>query len=53
MLEAGVDIRTIQPIKEISKITKERGIYFHTDAVQTFGHYVECYIMVSVAAIVR
>ncbi len=28
------EIGTIQPIEEISKITKEKGIYFHTDAVQ-------------------
>ena len=38
IMHANNEIGTIQPIKEISKITKERGIYFHTDAVQTFGH---------------
>jgi len=28
------EIGTIQPIEEIGKIAKEKGIYFHTDAVQ-------------------
>lgn len=32
--ETGV----IQPIKEISQIARSRGITFHTDAVQAFGH---------------
>ncbi len=27
----------IQPIEEIGRITKERGVYFHTDAVQSAG----------------
>ncbi|MGD8353257.1 MAG: cysteine desulfurase family protein, partial [Pseudomonadota bacterium] len=31
------EIGTIQPIEEISAITKEAGVYFHTDAVQSFG----------------
>jgi cysteine desulfurase len=38
IMHANNEIGTIQPIKEISQITKERDIYFHTDAVQTFGH---------------
>jgi len=32
------EIGTIQPIAEIGRIAKEKGICFHTDAVQTFGH---------------
>ncbi len=31
------EIGTIQPIKEIAKIAQERGIIFHTDAVQSLG----------------
>ncbi|MBI5701186.1 cysteine desulfurase NifS [Candidatus Saganbacteria bacterium] len=37
-MHANNEIGTIQPIKEISKITKEKGVAFHTDAVQTVGH---------------
>lgn len=32
------EIGTIQPIKEIGKIAKEKGVYFHTDAVQALGN---------------
>ncbi len=38
IMHANNEIGTIQPIAEISKILRERGILFHTDAVQTVGH---------------
>ncbi|MDD5131636.1 MAG: cysteine desulfurase NifS [bacterium] len=37
VMHANNEIGTIEPIAGIGKIAKEKGIYFHTDAVQTFG----------------
>ncbi len=35
---ANNEIGTIQPVEEIGKIAKGKGIYFHTDAVQAMGN---------------
>lgn len=37
VMHANNEIGTIEPIEEIGKIAREKGVYFHTDAVQTFG----------------
>ncbi len=37
IIHASNEIGTIQPIKEIGKICREKGVYFHTDAAQSFG----------------
>jgi len=37
VIHASNEIGTIQPIQEIGKICREKGVYFHTDAVQSFG----------------
>jgi len=37
VMHANNEIGTIEPISEIGRICKEKGVYFHTDAVQTFG----------------
>jgi cysteine desulfurase len=38
VMHASNEVGTIQPIAEIGKITRETGVYLHTDAVQTVGH---------------
>jgi cysteine desulfurase len=35
---ANNEIGTIMPIKEIAAACREKGVYFHTDAVQAVGH---------------
>lgn len=38
IMYANNEIGTIQPIKELGKICKDKGVVFHTDAVQAVGH---------------
>ncbi len=38
VMHANNEIGTIEPIAEIGAACREKGVYFHTDAVQTFGH---------------
>jgi len=37
VMHANAEVGTIEPIEEIARITKEKGIIFHTDAVATAG----------------
>ena len=38
IMYANNEIGTIQPIREIGAICREKGVLFHTDAVQAMGH---------------
>lgn len=38
IMYANNEVGTIQPIKEIAKIAKRKGVIFHTDAVQAVGN---------------
>jgi len=37
-MHANNEIGTIESVTEIGKIVRDKGIYFHTDAVQAVGH---------------
>lgn len=38
VMYANNEIGTVQPIKEIGRVCREKGVLFHTDAVQAAGH---------------
>jgi len=38
VMHANNEVGAIQPIEEIGRITRQAGVYFHVDAVQTAGH---------------
>ena len=38
IMYANNEIGTIQPIEEIAAVCREKGVLFHTDAVQAMGH---------------
>lgn len=38
IMYANNEIGTIQPVEEIAAVCREKGILFHTDAVQAMGH---------------
>lgn len=38
VMAANNEIGTIQPIAQIGKLAHEKGVIFHTDAVQAYGH---------------
>ncbi len=37
VMHANNEIGSVQPIREVGSLCRERGVIFHTDAVQTFG----------------
>ena len=39
LMHANNEIATLLPIEEVSKICREKGAFFHSDTVQTMGHY--------------
>lgn len=38
VMHANNEVGTLQPIEKIGAVCRERGVLFHTDAVQTVGH---------------
>ena len=39
LMHANNEIGTLLPLDDVSKICREHGAYFHSDTVQTMGHY--------------
>lgn len=39
LMHANNEIGTLLPLDTVSKICREHGAYFHSDTVQTMGHY--------------
>ncbi len=37
VMHANNEVGTVQPVAELAAVCRERGVLFHTDAVQTFG----------------
>ena len=38
IMMANNEIGTVQPVREIGKIARQQGVFFHTDAAQAVGH---------------
>lgn len=38
VMHGNNEVGTLQPVEAIGRLARERGILFHTDAVQTIGH---------------
>lgn len=39
LMHANNEIATLLPLKKVSEICRKHGAYFHSDTVQTMGHY--------------
>lgn len=39
LMHANNEIATLLPLEDVSQICRENGAYFHSDTVQTMGHY--------------
>jgi len=37
VMHANSEVGTLEPVREIGRVARERGVPFHVDAVQTFG----------------